>query len=659
MRNLRIRQLLLLLLRIAIILLIVLSFARPTLKSGSGGLLTERSPSEAVVILDNSLSLNEARLTGSLLEKMRQAFSSLETAFQTGDRITVLQATIPQRVLISQENYQTNLWERVLQKTQPNYLKSDLDNAILYALNMLEKSVYATQEVYVISDFQTSAIKNNGSAFAAMLERPEFQRVKLFSVPIIHENFENISVDSVEVVNRLIEINQPIRIKAFFRNHHPDKHLNTLTSVVLNENRVSQQKVSIPPGQIREVEYRLTLTDNGFIQGRIETEGDALQEDNRRYFNFYVPEKIRTLHIMPDDQFKSFIPLIVQPAQSQGIFEFESEVLANWTSRNFTEYDMVILEGLNQLPETLTRRLKHFMDFGGGALIIPGDQIVPPQYQNLFQNFSMGDLVERRGEPGNTDQFLTLKDVQWDHPIFEGLFEEKQQLNPIETYAGYRIKTAQNADNLIQLSDRSPLLIQAALSKGTSFFLTAPLLPAWSQLPTKGFVVPLVYRIIYYAGTRKILDRQEVLNGNLFQQEFTNLEAPFDFQVASSRSAEVKLNPRFRGSTVFLEFRDTELPGNYQLRHNGEPISIISVNPWKEESEMRFFSTSDIEAALPRAHVFKGTENIAEQVQKSRFGKELWKYFLIIAFILLLVEMALARTGSKKEFAESVKAESL
>ena len=172
-------------------------------------------------------------------------------------------------------------------------------------------------------------------------------------------------------------------------------------------------------------------------------------------------------------------------------------------------------------------------------------------------------------------------------------------------------------------------------------------------------MVPLVYRIIYYAGTRKILDRQEVLNGNLFQQEFTNLEAPFDFQVASSRSAEVKLNPRFRGSTVFLEFRDTELPGNYQLRHNGEPISIISVNPWKEESEMRFFSTSDIEAALPRAHVFKGTENIAEQVQKSRFGKELWKYFLIIAFILLLVEMALARTGSKKEFAESVKAESL
>ena len=132
MRNLRIRQLLLLLLRIAIILLIVLSFARPTLKSGSGGLLTERSPIEAVVILDNSLSLNEARLTGSLLEKMRQAFSSLETAFQTGDRITVLQATIPQRVLISQENYQTNLWERVLQKTQPNYLKSDLDNAILY-----------------------------------------------------------------------------------------------------------------------------------------------------------------------------------------------------------------------------------------------------------------------------------------------------------------------------------------------------------------------------------------------------------------------------------------------------------------------------------------------------------------------------------------------
>ncbi|MCB9089726.1 MAG: BatA domain-containing protein [Calditrichae bacterium] len=74
MRNLRIRQLLLLLLRTVIILLLVTAFARPTLQHGAGGLLAERSPIEAVIILDNSLSLNETRLTGSLLEKAAPGF---------------------------------------------------------------------------------------------------------------------------------------------------------------------------------------------------------------------------------------------------------------------------------------------------------------------------------------------------------------------------------------------------------------------------------------------------------------------------------------------------------------------------------------------------------------------------------------------------------
>ncbi len=201
------------------------------------------------------------------------------------------------------------------------------------------------------------------------------------------------------------------------------------------------------------------------------------------------------------------------------------------------------------------------------------------------------------------------------------------------------------------------MLIQSVLNKGTSFFLTAPLSPEWSQLPTKGFVVPLVYRIIYYAGTRKILDRQEILNGKLYQQQFSNLEAPYDFKILGAGESEIKLNPRFRGSNVFLEFRETELPGNYKLYHNEEVLSVLSVNSWKEESQMRFLNGDEIQAQFPSTYIFSNTENIAAQVQKSRFGKELWKNFLIIAFILLLIEMALARTGSKKEFESNLEAE--
>lgn len=657
MRNLRIRQLLLLLLRTMIILLLVAAFARPTLQSGGGGILAERSPIEAVIILDNSLSLNETRLTGSLLEKMRQAFSNLEQVFQAGDRITVIQATIPQQVLVKQENYQANLWERVLQKMQPNYLKSDLDDAILMALELLRQPVYSSREIYIISDFQKSAFKN-AKQFADLLQQTPYKDVKLFSIPIHHENFENISVDSVEVVNRLVEENRPLLIKAFLTNHHPEKYLNTLTSVMLNENRVAQQKVSLPPGQVTEVDYQLTLTEHGFVQGRVETEGDALQEDNRRYFNFYVPEKIKVLHIFPDEQFASFIPLIIQPAVDRGIFAYQGQVFAGWTGLNFMDYDMIILEGLNQLPETLLQRLKYFVEHGGGALVIPGDKIVTPQYQTLFREFSLGDLLELRGEPGVTNQFHTLQKVEWNHPIFEGLFEKpEQRLNPIEVYAEYRVRPEKTAEVLLQLSDNSPLLMQSVLQNGVAFFLAAPLQPEWSQLPLKGFVVPLVYRMIYYAGTRRIPDRKEVLTGNLFQESFANLEAPFEFQVLGSKDVEIKLNPRFRGSNVFLEFRETEIPGNYRLLHNGDILSVVSVNPWKEESQFVFYGKGEMQDLFPGSDFLEHPDNLAAEVQNRRFGKELWRHFLIAAFILLIFEMLLARTGAKKEYAEGAQGE--
>ena len=653
MRNLRIRQLLLLLLRTVIILLLVTAFARPTLQHGAGGLLAERSPIEAVIILDNSLSLNETRLTGSLLEKLRQAFNALAPVFQASDRITVIQATHPQEVLIRQEAFQGDMWERVLQKLQPNYLKSDLDNALLSALAQLQQSIYASREIYLISDFQQSALQNR--EFSDMLQQPQYRDIKLFTIPVRHENLENISIDSVEVVNRLIEINQPLRIKAFLRNHHPDKYLNTLTSVLLNDQRVAQQKVSLAPGQLTETLFQLTLTENGFIRGRIETESDALQEDNRRYFNFYVPEQIKVLHIYPDETFASFIPLIIQPAREQGIFRYEGEAAANWAGRNFMDYDMVILEGLNQLPPTLVQRLGYFCEQGGGALIIPGDQIVIPQYRELFNTLRFGDLLALRGTPGSTGQFLTLQEFQWDHPIFEGLFEDqKRQLNPIEVYASYRINPAENTDLLIQFSDRSPLLSQSVIEQGTAFLMSAPLSPAWSQLPVKGFVVPLVYRMIYYAGTRKVLDRQQIPNGEVFQQQFANLEAPYQFQVVGENDVEIKLTPRFRGSNVFLEFRETKLPGNYRLMHNERTLSILSVNPWKEESELRFYDSAALDELLPGARHLDDTANISEAVQQSRFGKELWKYFLMAAFILLFVEMLLARTGARKEYQEQV-----
>ena len=650
MRNLRIRQLLLLLIRTLIILLLVLAFARPTFTSSGGSLLSERSPIEAVIVLDNSLSLNETRMTGSLLDKLRQKFSALQDAFQAGDRITVLQATFPTAVVIDQKPFDPAIWEQSLQKTQPNYLKSDLDIAIQQAIGLLQQSAFASKELYIISDYQKTAL--NTTTLDASLKQVPAQNIKLFALPIAHENLENLSVDSVSVVNRLVELNQPLRIKAFLRNHHPTKHLATLTSVLLNDSRVAQQKISIPPQQLQEVQFQITLTESGFISGRIETESDALQEDNRRYFNFYVPRQIRLLHIVPHPGYQSFVPVVLQPAMDRNIFTFETVAAANWSSRNFLDFDMVIVDGLDQFPETLIARLKSFVSRGGGGLIFPGERIVTSQYDRLLKAFALGRLGELRGVPGKQEQFLTITNVQWNHPIFEGLFDDKPgQIGPIEVYAGYHILAARGAQDLIKLSDNSPLLLQSDADRGAMFFFTSPLKSDWTQLPVKGFVLPMMYRMVYFAGTRQISDRQSLRAGEVSQQHFSNLEAPFTFKLqADPTSEEIRLTPRFRGADITLEVTETALPGNYRILYNDKPLSVISVNAWQDESVMAAFNPEELNLLLPAVRVFQDTDNLAARIENSRFGKELWQYLLLAAFILMLTEMVVARTGARKAF---------
>ncbi len=651
MRNLRIRQLLLLLIRTAIILLLVLAFARPTLQSGSGGLLSERSNIEAVIVLDNSMSLSESRLSGTLLDELRARFNSLQDAFRAGDRITVIQSTAPAATLIKQEPFESGVWERSIQKLQPNYLKTDVNSAISQAISLLDQSVFATKELYVISDFQQSGIDSR--SLTELFGQPENTEIQPFLLPIAHAEAENISIDSVTVVNRLVEINQPLHIKAYFRNHHPENHLNTLASVSLNNNRVAQQQVSIAPNELKEVQFQLTLAENGFVNGFIETESDALQEDNRRYFNFYVPKRVQLLHITPSGDFRSFLPLILNPAIDRDVFGYQRELAANWSSRNFLEYDVIILEGLDQLPETLISRLKSFVEQGGGAIVLPGDRIVPPQYNRLLEQFSLGKLGELQGSPGSVGQFLTIENFRWNHPVFEGLFEEKPgQLNPIEVYANFRVSASLQSQDLLQLSDRSPLLLESNLNKGVIYFISSPMQPQWNQLPTKGFVVPLLYRLVYFAGTRKISDRQEIRTGEIYQSQFSSLEAPYEFRMSLSQETDVRLTPGFRGSNVLIEFAETALPGNYRLQHNNQQIAALSVNPWPAESDARYFS-DELPALFPGSRLLANDTPIADQVQSSRFGQELWRYLLIAAFVLLLVEMVVARTGSKSLVEES------
>ncbi len=647
MRHLRIRQLLLLLVRSLIIVCLVLAFSRPTFNAGAG-LWQDRSPIEAVVVVDNTLSMNEVQLTGTLLEQLRATFAALEGVFGPGDRITVVQSSLPTRLLADRLPYQAGLWEQINKKIEPNALRSDLSAALELALTRCENSPLLNREIYLISDFQSATLPPG--RLNPLAERAARHQIRTYALPISHRNLDNLSVDSVAVLNRLIERNQPLQVRAWIKNHHPQKHLSSLVSLLLNGKRVAQKNVTVPPEQQAMVTFRVTLTEEGFVAGALELESDALMEDNHRFFNFYLPHRIKVLHLSDREQGGSFVPFIIRPALAQHIFDYRSKSLKDWTGVDFSAFDVLIVEGFHRLPGALISRLEHFRDLGGSVVLIPGPELDPESTGRLLRALGLGKLAGRWGRPGQKTQFLTLQSARWNHPLFEGLFEAAEpSLNPIEVYAGYRVKPSPKATALIELSDGTPFLLSSRGERGHAYWLASPLELDWNQLPVKGFVVPLFYRLIYYGGSQRVRGGQHLLTGQSRTLAFENLKPPFDFTAQDPLGQALRLTPRFRSARVLLKLPPLVTPGNYRLVKAGETIGLVSVNPWPQESDVRCLSDAALREWLPGLVILNGSDTeLGEQVARTRLGQELWAYLLAAALVLLLVEMALARTGTAR-----------
>jgi hypothetical protein len=102
-----------------------------------------------------------------------------------------------------------------------------------------------------------------------------------------------------------------------------------------------------------------------------------------------------------------------------------------------------------------------------------------------------------------------------------------------------------------------------------------------------------------------------------------------------------------------LAFSNTSVTGSYKFYSGENLIENISVNTDPTESKIDYADESEFENYLEQIK-FAGKyvsidkeSNVVEKIMQARFGSELWRYFLLIAIILALVEMTIARNAKK------------
>ena len=645
-RKLKFKQWLLLALRVLIILLLVSAFARPTLESVTlGG--TSAAKTTSVFIIDDSYSMSVLSGNGSYFNNAKQVVKTILAEMQQGDEAAVIFASDfneNQELTSSFLEIENGLDLASISPVNPDY-----SEVFQKAGEILNASLNFNKEVYILSDFQ-----RNIAAFLEdnpnVLNNLSGGNTRFYLFDFSQNGIENVTVTDFQLENQILETGKPVNFTANVKNESGGAVSNNIASLFINGIRSAQQSFNLQAGETKSLSFEANLKQNGLIEARLEIEDDNILTDNTRYVSFYVPEQINVLLLTDSREDSYFIKLALTSSSEGSAINITEVMLPNFSSSLLNENDVVILTGSNAGSGIGT--LKNYIEGGGNVIIFPGSGGLK-SFGNLLIGLSLTPPLREIGELNNDNNPASFDEVEYNHPIFANLFEEREdtKVESPEIYFYYRINPSSSARPIITLADNSLFLSEYFIGKGrVLLFNTAPLL-SWSNFPVKSLFAPLVNKSVLYQSLRYD-NLNEVNAGEELNIEITNTTLP-QIKVIRPGGTEEFINIETLENKRFLTYNKTSETGVYEFYSDDNLINFAAVNFDTEESLSGYLTGEEIEQFAEQLNpdgfyeVIDPNENYNEIIYQARFGTELWKYFLMAALLVALIEMFVSKSARK------------
>lgn len=649
-KRIKLKQWLLLLLRIAIIIFLVMAFARPTVKNFSVG-NSSAAKTTAVIIIDNTFSMSVVTENGSYLNQAKQIAKNLLDNFQDGDEITL----IPVGELLNEASKPTTNFKRVIRmidELQVSFLSKTLNESMIKTAQIIYQSKNFNKEIYLLMDFQQGSIYNSPKELTD-LSRMIGETTRIYLVDVGGKETINLGIEELIPNNQIFEKGKTINFSARVKNYSAQSINNSVASLFVNGKRSAQQSLNLANGEVKEISFETTLADTGLVEITVELEDDEILQDNKRYFSVYVPDKISLLMLADQAEDAKFVKFSIEDPMKKIL------ITANTTSQlpslNLKNFDAVILIGSEKNSDW--KSLVNYIDRGGKVIIMPGYQSTLINFQKLCDAFNIPPPSSSTGKINSQESPMQFEKIDFQNPLFADLFENKkqQQIESPGIYYYFRIFPGGQGKSIISMFDNSAFLSEYKIGNGKVFlFNSAPVL-SWNDFPLKGFFAPLINKLVLYSAS-KTKEENNYLAGQEIVADISNHSVP---QIVIQKPDGVKefVNADSLSNKNFFTYSKSDETGTYEFYSENKLLDYISINHDPRESIAERFSDSEFEDYLKQIGfggkliLLSPKDDFSRVIYQSRFGTELWKYLLIVALLLAIVESILARS-SKKELVE-------
>lgn len=647
-RSVKIRQILLLIIRTLIVLLLVLAFARPTLQGNFAAGIGTRVKTSAAIILDNSISMARMVNGKSVFERAQERALTTIDVFKPGDQVFLIYPTATQSAE-PRGYHDLNVLRRWISASPLSYQMTDLNAAIRQAQLALGQSRNMNREIYLISDLQATG-------FPTLLDSATTPGRKDYSIYVLDpgkDRFRNLAVNEVALKSQIIERGKLIELAVNVKNEGTVPESNRLVQLFIDGKRTAQAALSAEPGQSTQTDFRFTLDASGLHNGYVQLEDDDLAQDNRRDFCLQVPGEIKILLIGSNALELANIELVLAPGIRFSHFNLERLKIAELNADKIRQAQVIFLVNLPEIAPAAVNLLAEFVTKGGGLVLIPGDNLNLRHYnEGLIAKLELPRFGETMGLRADANAAFGIDKVDFSHPIFYGMFQTKEKrFESPQIYFAIKVKPGARSQSIIQYSDGHPFLIESRPGNGSVLMYTTGIQDEWSDLAQKTIFAPLIHRTVAYLASLYAEKPIALLIGEPIKFKFSEVLRT-DIEMVRPNQTRVKINPVTTGDQYFIEYPETDVPGVYSAQQGDRVLAQWAVNLDPRESDVTPIEFDRLQRFFKAEKVAR-SEQIADFVEKQRYGRELWKYLAFLALVLMITEMFIYR--EKGEITGSIK----
>lgn len=668
-RRIKLRQLLLLILRTLLIIFIVLAFSRPAIQTG-GGVIGADAHTTAAILFDNSASMNVYNEHGNVFRQASERVLAVIDLLREGDNVILLrQSDLPDATTTSATADRERV-RQIVRETVAQPVHREFNQGIINGHSLLQESPHLNREIYIITDMQASHWRNGETEIHRVFD----DSYRAYIIPVEVEQFDNAAIHDISFRSSLFESGKPITIDAEIRNYGSVDLDNHLVSVFLNGTRVGQKAIDLPAGGTTVVEFTVTPDRTGILKGYLELEDDALEIDNRYYFTIAIPEQLNVLLVGQSRNDVQFVETALA-ARSDGsdasAVQTHFVSAGNLATEDISEYQCIIAVNVPSFSDAQTDRITRYVEQGGGFILFPGDDIDVQNYnRGLLSNLQLPEIRNIAERSGSESATMLFDQIDYDHPIFQDIFEEQIRQRAAEEtriespriYKSIETGPTRTADTqVITLSGGQPFLISGQRENGTVLLFSVHPGMQWSDFPVRGVFVPLIHRSLLYSSAVDH-DNDRFLAGEDVSVSVPAVQAAIqaNYILVHPDGTEERIQPQHLAAAGVLQFTFESVPqtGLYRIRRNGTTVRAFAVNIHPGESTGERIGNESLkerleEFGLENAYIIGHDEDLASVVEESRYGRELWKLFAFLAFIMAFIETVIARdpkeAASKRE----------